>query len=104
MTIKSHKQILMTGAAGNLGREMRTRLSANCTTLRLSDRLPFGDAQPGEEVVLADLADANAVSSLVQGVDAIVHFGGVSVEGPSTCMRLRAPMAYGVSCLPVPTM
>jgi uronate dehydrogenase len=82
MTIKSHECILMTGAAGGLGREMRERLKANCSVLRLSDRLAFGDAQAGEEILLADLADAQAVSALAHGVDAIVHFGGVSVEGP----------------------
>ncbi|MCP5282346.1 MAG: NAD(P)-dependent oxidoreductase [Rhodoferax sp.] len=83
MTIKSHERILMTGAAGNLGKQMRTRLKANCSQLRLSDRLAFdGDAQAGEEIMLADLADAQAVMRLVEGVDAIVHFGGVSVEGP----------------------
>ena len=82
MTIKSHARILMTGAAGNLGSEMRSRLKANCSVLRLSDRLPFGDAQVGEEVMLTELADAAAVSTLMQGVDAVVHFGGVAVEGP----------------------
>lgn len=82
MTIKCHERILMTGAAGNLGREMRRRLHANCNVLRLSDRVAFGDAQPGEELQLADLADAKAVHVLVRGVDAIVHFGGISVEGP----------------------
>ncbi len=82
MTIKSHERILMTGAAGNLGKALRDRLKANCSVLRLSDRAPFGEARDGEEIVLADLADAQAVSALVEGVNAIVHFGGVSVEGP----------------------
>jgi len=82
MTIKSHQRILMTGAAGNLGQQLREPLKANCAVLRLSDREAFGDAQDGEEVMLADLADAQAVSALVKGVDAIVHLGGVSVEGP----------------------
>lgn len=82
MTIKSHDRILMTGAAGGLGVALRERIKGNCRVLRLSDRLPFGEAGHGEEVMLADLADAQAVSALVQGVDAIVHFGGVSVEGP----------------------
>jgi uronate dehydrogenase len=83
MTIKSHERILMTGAAGKLGKQMRPRLKANCRQLRLSDRLAFdGDPQTDEEIVLADLADAEAVMRLVEGVDAIVHFGGVSVEGP----------------------
>lgn len=72
----------MTGAAGGLGTAMRGRLKSNCNLLRLSDRLPFGPAADREEVVVADLADAAAVMEMVQGVDAIVHFGGVSVESP----------------------
>ena len=31
------QRLLLTGAAGGLGRELRTRLKAYCTTLRLSD-------------------------------------------------------------------
>ena len=81
MTIKAHTKILMTGAAGGLGQALRTRLKANCDTLRLSDRVDFGPAGDGEEVVLADLANAQEVNAAVQGVDAIVHLGGVSVEG-----------------------
>ncbi|UUZ76354.1 NAD(P)-dependent oxidoreductase [Polaromonas sp. P1(28)-13] len=50
--------------------------------LRLSDVQPFGAAAAGEEVVLADLADAAAVNDMVKGVDAIIHLGGISVEGP----------------------
>lgn len=82
MTTKSHDRILMTGAAGNLGQAMRDRLKANCRVLRLSDRLAFGVAQAAEEVMLADLADAQAVSQAVQGANAIVHLGGISSEGP----------------------
>ena len=82
MTLQTHNRILMTGAAGGLGRAMRERLKANCAVLRLSDRADIGAAQANEEVVLADLADADAVLAMMQGVDAVVHFGGVSVEGP----------------------
>ena len=81
MTIKVHTKILLTGAAGGLGQALRTRLKANCDVLRLSDRADLGAAGEGEEVVLADLADAQAVNTMVQGVNAIVHLGGVSVEG-----------------------
>ena len=84
MTIKVHEKLLLTGAAGGLGKALRERLKANCTVLRLSDREDFGAARAGEEVVLADLADAVAVDGMVKGVDAIVHLGGVSVEGPFT--------------------
>jgi uronate dehydrogenase len=82
MTIKVHEKLLLTGAAGGLGKALRERLKANCSVLRLSDVQAFGAAAAGEEVVLADLADSAAVHTMVQGVDAIVHLGGVSVEGP----------------------
>jgi uronate dehydrogenase len=82
MTIKVHQTLLLTGAAGGLGKALRERLKANCNVLRLSDRREFGAAQDREEVVLADLADAEAVDTMVNGVDAIVHLGGASVEGP----------------------
>lgn len=82
MTIRVHEKLLLTGAAGGLGRALRERLKANCKVLRLSDRADVGAAGPAEEVVLADLADAAAVDAMVQGVQAIVHLGGVSVEGP----------------------
>ena len=81
MTIKSHHRILMTGAAGGLGQAMRERLKGNCTVLRLSDRADLGAAQAQEEVIVADLADAGAVLSLMQNVNAVVHFGGVATEG-----------------------
>jgi uronate dehydrogenase len=82
MTIKLHQTILLTGAAGGLGQALRERLKANCDVLRLSDRVAFGEAGQNEEIVLADLADADAVNTMVTGVDAIIHLGGVSVEGP----------------------
>jgi uronate dehydrogenase len=76
------KRLLLTGAAGNLGRELRPRLQRYCDTLRLSHRKPFGEPGPGEEITLADLADKDAVQRMVEGVDAIVHLGGVSTEQP----------------------
>jgi uronate dehydrogenase len=82
MTHLSHDTILMTGAAGGLGQAMRGRLKANCRVLRLSDREPMAPAQRGEELVQADLADAQAVHDMVRGCQAIVHFGGVSTEQP----------------------
>jgi uronate dehydrogenase len=86
MAIKTHSTLLMTGAAGGLGAAMRSRLKQNCDVLRLSDRAAtreaLGSAQPGEEIALADLALADEVEAAVQGCQAVVHFGGISVEGP----------------------
>ena len=75
-------RLLLTGAAGGLGRELRPRLRPLATTLRLSDLAPMATAEAGEEVVVAALQDAAAVDAMVAGCDAIVHLGGVSVEGP----------------------
>jgi len=80
-TVRFHR-ILLTGAAGGLGRELRTRLKAYCDTLRLSDIAALGSAAAGEELRPAELQDRDAVHALLQGVDAVVHLGGVSVEGP----------------------
>ncbi|NMK49032.1 NAD(P)-dependent oxidoreductase [Achromobacter sp. Bel] len=80
-SLRCHR-LLLTGAAGNLGQVLRPRLKAHAEVLRVSDLAAPAPAAPGEEAIPCDLADAAAVSRLVQGVDAIVHLGGVSVERP----------------------
>jgi uronate dehydrogenase len=77
---KPFKRILFTGAAGNLGKRVRERLHEFADIVRLSDLNDFGPAGPNEEVVLCDLGDRDAVLRLCEGVDAILHFGGVSTE------------------------
>ena len=73
-------RLLLTGAAGGLGRVLRPRLKARCRVLRVSDLAPLGAAADGEEVVQAPLQDKAAVMALLQGVQAVVHLGGVSTE------------------------
>ena len=75
-------RLLLTGAAGGLGKVLRESLKPFADTLRLSDVASMAPAQAGEEVVPCNLADKAAVDSLVQGCQAIVHLGGVSVERP----------------------
>jgi uronate dehydrogenase len=75
-------RLLLTGAAGGLGQVLRGRLRAYAAVLRVSDIAELGAAEPGEEAVRCDLADAAAVDALVAGCDAVVHLGGISVEGP----------------------
>jgi uronate dehydrogenase len=73
-------RLLLTGAAGSLGRVLRPRLKRWCTTLRVSDKADLGAAAAGEEVRPAALEDRLAVLALLEGVDAVVHLGGVSTE------------------------
>ncbi|SNS14680.1 uronate dehydrogenase [Noviherbaspirillum humi] len=73
-------RLLLTGAAGGLGKVMRRELAGFAKTLRVSDIQGLGSGAEHEEVFQCDLGDAAAVNELVQGVDAIVHLGGISVE------------------------
>ena len=77
------QRLLLTGAAGGLGQVLRERLAPFARVLRVSDIAALGAARGAhEEVVPCDLADKQAVHALLDGVDAIVHLGGVSVERP----------------------
>lgn len=69
-------RILITGAAGRLGTALRTRLAGEFALLRLSDRVAIGDVGPGEQAVTCQLADADGVAALCDGMDAVIHLGG----------------------------
>lgn len=75
-------RILVTGAAGGLGKSLRPHLSKLAKHVRLSDIADLGTAGEGEELVQADLSDMQAVADLVRDCDGIVHLGGMSVESP----------------------
>ena len=73
-------RLLITGAAGGLGRMARRRLGFLARTLRLTDIGPMEPAGPNEEVITCDLGDRKAMRDIVEGCDGIVHFGGISTE------------------------
>ncbi|QBE61822.1 NAD-dependent epimerase/dehydratase family protein [Pseudoduganella lutea] len=77
---KPFKRLLLTGAGGGLGTLLRERIKPWADVIRVSDIRDIPTAQAGEEVVRCDLSDRAAVLSLLDGVDAVLHFGGVSVE------------------------
>jgi len=77
--------LLLTGAAGTLGRALTPPLQTLAQRLRVSDlAAPLARVTLPSDVdaVPCDLADASSVHELLQGVQAIVHLGGISVEGP----------------------
>ncbi len=75
-------RLLITGAAGNLGRVLREGLAPLATTLRLSDREGLGEAAAHEELMPCELGDFDAVMKVVEGCDGVVHFGAAPVERP----------------------
>jgi uronate dehydrogenase len=78
--IKPFKRLLLTGAGGGLGKLLRDRIKPWAEVVRLSDRVDLGPARDGEEIMCCDLADRAAMLELTVGVDAVLHFGGISVE------------------------
>ena len=74
------QRVLITGAAGNIGSQMRRLLAGRYPVLRLSDIAPLGEAALGEELDRTDLADFDAVLRMMQGVDGVLHLGGIPVE------------------------
>ncbi len=77
--------LLLTGAAGTLGRALAPSLQALCDRLLLSDLAGPLATVPlplAARALPCDLADAAATRALLEGVDAVVHLGGVSVERP----------------------
>lgn len=79
---KPFGRLLLTGAGGNLGRQLRGALADWASAVRVSDIAPLGEAAPHEELCPVDLADRAAVMKMVEGVDAIVHLGGISIDAP----------------------
>jgi uronate dehydrogenase len=76
------QRVLLTGAAGGVGRRLRRLLPPVYPELRLTDIATPPDLGPDEVFVAADLAALDQVEAVVAGVDGIVHLGGHSVEGP----------------------
>ena len=77
-------RVLITGAGGGIGRSLRETLRGVYPVLRVSDRVPLEPARAGdqgvEEVDQTDIADRSQVERMVEGVDGIVHLGGISGE------------------------
>jgi uronate dehydrogenase len=69
------KKVLITGAAGRIGRVLRASLkdSYNLRLLYHNTVLP---AEPGEEVFVAAITDLQQMVEVINGVDAVVHMAG----------------------------
>ena len=67
------KKVLITGAAGSIGTQMRARLKDRYT-LRLLDRRPI--PTPEGEALVGDLGDLEGLERACAGMDAVVHLAG----------------------------
>jgi len=74
------KKVLITGAAGDVASHLRRELAGKYKLI-LSDRRTL-KAGNGETFIKADISKMPDALKITKGVDAIVHLGGYSVEGP----------------------
>lgn len=73
-------RVLITGAAGNIGRTLRAHLQGRYALLRLTDIAPQEPAGPGEEVQAVDIRDVGALERSMEGIDCVIHLAGVPEE------------------------
>ena len=75
------KTILITGAAGDVGTHLRRELAGKYL-LKFSDLRSLKRINRAEKFVRADISKFSDALRITKGVDAVVHLGGYSVEGP----------------------
>ena len=64
-----YNNILLTGAAGALGEQLRKILSQNCNTLKISDKEKLLKKFNNEVVFKADLSSADAMIDITNNID-----------------------------------
>lgn len=80
---KLHKKIVLTGACGNLGMELRETLAALADELVSVDIVDApATLLANETFVKADCANFDEVLPLMEGVDMAVHFASIPDERP----------------------
>ncbi|NQU11446.1 NAD(P)-dependent oxidoreductase [bacterium] len=81
-------RILITGAAGRIGRATRKTLAAAGHVLRLTDLKPIADAE--DESFPLDVTDGDAVLQAVAGMDAVVHLAYGADHQDKTAADIRS--------------
>ena len=75
-------KIVLTGAAGALGQELRPALAELADEVVLTDIAEVVELSDHESFVRADLADMSAIAAICEGADMVVHFGASADESP----------------------
>jgi uronate dehydrogenase len=95
--MSDYNRVLLTGAAGALGTQLRQSGQKLGKIVRLSARNACKDLEAHEEDFPADLSDFEAVSNAVKGCDAIIHMGGQGVEAAwNTILNANIVGSYNI--------
>jgi nucleoside-diphosphate-sugar epimerase len=102
-------KILVTGAAGRIGRYVVPAVLRRGYEVVAADRLPYPDPAPGVTAVQVDLTDPAQARGAVSGCDGVIHLSGYAAPLPeapeegfgnnvvSTFAVLRAAAGAGIT-------
>ncbi|PCH67566.1 MAG: epimerase [Rhodobacteraceae bacterium] len=76
------ERVLITGAAGRIGRLIRSGLRAPDRMLRLVDIADLGTAGDREEIYVIDATNLSAMKEAMLGVDVVIHLAAYPEEAP----------------------
>lgn len=80
-------RLLITGAAGRVGRTLRHGLHGVGFTFRSIDSQPIDDVLPDEEAITGDSADLALVEEAARDVAAVLHLAAIPTEAPWEAIR-----------------
>lgn len=89
------QRLLLTGAAGEIGRVLRPALRGAAEALRWHDLRPIKDAAPDEEVMTGDLTVPGTAEKATEGVDCVIHLAGIPRETGGTPEEILAANVIG---------
>ena len=81
MNDKAKKVIVLTGAAGKVGKRLYSLLRDNLL-IRCTDLLPMNPSDPDDPTLICDLADFASVSTCFEGAEAVVHLAAIPRDAP----------------------
>ncbi len=97
MSDANKKLVLITGAAGMIGRDMRVLLRDRYR-LRLMYHNTVLPAEGDEQVVIGDIADLDLMRKAVEGVDAVLHLAANAQMDTSWDLVLRNNIVGCYNC------
>ncbi|NMM78867.1 hypothetical protein B2J88_48025 [Rhodococcus sp. SRB_17] len=92
-----YNRILVTGAAGAIGKLVRKCLKGRVPHLRLTDIAPIDTPDEGEEFWPCDLTDAVGIERAMKEVDAVIHLGAsLNVDDWQQTLNVNIGGTYNV--------
>ena len=80
-------RLLITGAAGQIGRYLRACFKGVYDEVRLADIAPQEPAGAGETVLRTDIRDLAAMEEAMRGIDCVMHLAGMANEADWASIR-----------------